>query len=1011
MAISGRIVTFALVLALIVPRAIGGGGSTMYIVDDDEGSWSDFQTILDAINASSGGDTIRVFEGTYPENIVIDRTLTLTGNGSGSTVITPTGSGDPITITGNDVVIEELMIDPERNDTTAIIVQGDGTVLRNITIRNAFNGVVLENCSENELWGVDCLEVGNGLVMESSDNNTVVDSNFSQTSRKDVRISERAEISFAAAADQHYGSLPIPPYDSETVDDWMVHPDLPQFDFVLASMGDWISNYRDTNWSDTDYTWDRITELNADHQMIPYFWIYGNHDISTFEDMANGNPVRKELMGRNISGMNENNYAFMYNNMLFISAAQTNCLYTLSAFQKAWIDDLVERYPNTTTVIMAHQGTEETNGIGNDRASTWLGADYRVHNDIDWWRPLFRNNPQIVLYIHGHNEKAEGTISFDEHPDKWDDDCTFVLVPSNGRGDRFTPIQDAWSYIFTITDEDISITMWNSTDASYQSDASVGVPYTRSGMSNNLTSTGMEWFSIPKQVLDGQKWTWQNHFVAESYHVELIGTNQTEQIDNPELDGCHESDEKEKKDGFWYAVRGDDDALNKATGETDGYIRIPGGNTLAIAMTPTWSGGSIEGKVPYNTAIAIPGKTYVFSCSVKTESDNGSIDLKASIPVYLNINKFVWKNVVIGSNITVDTVLDSYSAELTVPDNDSAWFIQPKIKFYGDVNYRLENWSLKMVGDANYTTNFSLTLNGETYSVDGAQDVFDNRRIEIRPTTMDNLLDFNVSIEGNKVGIVRLIYERPQLWSDDVSFGILDAEQTSVRLEDRSPYNNRTTVMSFEGATWALQGFDRTPVRGKYLYVNPKADDSIDGNYTLVRDVSGVGIEIRNSDNNVIRRSIVRDFNVGIVIELSDDNTIKNNTIFDNPEYGVMCINSSGNLICDNNLAGYWNHSSGGYDDTGNNRWNSTVSGNYWSDYTGIDDDLDGLGDTPYPIDGPGNATDNKPWMKSLEESPPVVIPEFGAFVPLMVSIAVALSVIWRRLRGSRSNCAPEDHG
>jgi nitrous oxidase accessory protein NosD len=48
------------------------------------------------------------------------------------------------------------------------------------------------------------------------------------------------------------------------------------------------------------------------------------------------------------------------------------------------------------------------------------------------------------------------------------------------------------------------------------------------------------------------------------------------------------------------------------------------------------------------------------------------------------------------------------------------------------------------------------------------------------------------------------------------------------------------------------------------------------------------------------------------------------------------------------------------------NDWNITVAGkgNYWSDYTGIDNDGDGFGDTPYIIDA--NNQDNYPLMNQF---------------------------------------------
>jgi len=644
-------------------------------------------------------------------------------------------------------------------------------------------------------------------------------------------------ICFAGTSDQHYGwkDNPIPPHDKDTIADWMYHPDLPQLDFVVSSFGDWISDGRALGeWEDVKYCWQEITQNNADHQKTPYFFVIGNHDITNYDHMPDdGNPVLKERLGRAISGLNENNYAFLYDNVLFVCAAQTNVLYHLSDFQKNWIEYLTDRYHDITTVIWSHQATYQTTGKGDIRSTSWTGNDYRVHNDVAWWRHLLDDNPQIKLYIHGHTEKAHNTIAFDLHPESWDNNCIFVLVPSNGYsyGQQYP-----WSYIFTIADSYIRVALWDSESHSYRTDGDAGVPYVQNG-SFNVTRSGLEWFSIPKQVLDGQKWTWENRMVAARYKLELIGSNVTEQIDNPELDGCHESDENQgtQKGGFWYAVRGDEDALNKDTGEEDGFIMITGDHTLRLAASGAKK-KCIEGKIPYNTAIAVPGKMYQFSARLKTVAGPGSVDFLVSIPKYLTLHDYVWQNHLIHANFSVGDVFETFSETFTVPDNEHAWFIQPKIRFdHPDITYVLDSWSLKMVGDSDVTENFSVAFNDEVFKVEGPLEHHAYSIFRLSNTIMDNAMEFNCSLQGNRVGILRLIYERPQLWSDDVSIGIENDEQTMVYLKDVSPYNRRTSIMSFNGAEFYVSDskFYNESIRNKNIYFHDACDSSINGYYSL----------------------------------------------------------------------------------------------------------------------------------------------------------------------------------
>lgn len=59
-------------------------GETIIVAQDGNG---DYENIQDAIDNADEGDTIRVYGGIYEENVVVDETLSLMGNGSEETTI------------------------------------------------------------------------------------------------------------------------------------------------------------------------------------------------------------------------------------------------------------------------------------------------------------------------------------------------------------------------------------------------------------------------------------------------------------------------------------------------------------------------------------------------------------------------------------------------------------------------------------------------------------------------------------------------------------------------------------------------------------------------------------------------------------------------------------------------------------------------------------------------------------------------------------------------------------
>ncbi len=73
------------------------------------------------------------------------------------------------------------------------------------------------------------------------------------------------------------------------------------------------------------------------------------------------------------------------------------------------------------------------------------------------------------------------------------------------------------------------------------------------------------------------------------------------------------------------------------------------------------------------------------------------------------------------------------------------------------------------------------------------------------------------------------------------------------------------------------------------------------------------------------------------------------------------------------------------------NQWDDGAEGNYWSDYSGDDDNpQDGIGDTPYDIDG--NTFDNYPLIDFQ------VIPEFGhVAIPVIAILGLFAVLHWKR--------------
>jgi parallel beta-helix repeat protein len=166
---------FVLIVDTTVDYLPSVEGTMLYV--NETGSGGAFIRIQDAINASSDGDTVYVYSGTYIENIVVNRSINLTGEGRESTMIDANVTGYAIYVDANHTNISGFTI---RNSTA----DGYGGIMvHNVTNCSVYNSTVTANqigirlhtshdCEvyENNISGNDI-----GINSEMSSNNIIRD--------------------------------------------------------------------------------------------------------------------------------------------------------------------------------------------------------------------------------------------------------------------------------------------------------------------------------------------------------------------------------------------------------------------------------------------------------------------------------------------------------------------------------------------------------------------------------------------------------------------------------------------------------------------------------------------------------------------------------------------------------------------------------------------------------------------------------------------------------------------
>ncbi len=152
-----------------------------YVDDDYDNStpgWNvdHFDTINEAINASSAGDRIIVYKGTYNERLVIDHKLNLFGEDRDTTIIDGSGTHDVIIINAQYVNVSHFTIrdsGSSSNNSCIAINQGNAIITDNkITSGNI--GITINNADSNIIYdNIIYSNSGNGIYLNHSDSNSI----------------------------------------------------------------------------------------------------------------------------------------------------------------------------------------------------------------------------------------------------------------------------------------------------------------------------------------------------------------------------------------------------------------------------------------------------------------------------------------------------------------------------------------------------------------------------------------------------------------------------------------------------------------------------------------------------------------------------------------------------------------------------------------------------------------------------------------------------------------------
>ncbi len=177
----------------IVLLFLGTVTAVTRIVDDDGGGWADFTTVQDAVDASSNGDRIRIFTGTYVENVDVDVPVTIIGNGTGAVTIDGDGSGDSLLLSADWINVSGLRTSQADGYPNAgIHITGDNCNVSGVLTRDNYFGIFIDGATDCAIHSCEVRDnYGSGIHLQESHGNTIwgntiVDNNLVTPSDADL---------------------------------------------------------------------------------------------------------------------------------------------------------------------------------------------------------------------------------------------------------------------------------------------------------------------------------------------------------------------------------------------------------------------------------------------------------------------------------------------------------------------------------------------------------------------------------------------------------------------------------------------------------------------------------------------------------------------------------------------------------------------------------------------------------------------------------------------------------
>jgi parallel beta-helix repeat protein len=247
---------------------------------DDDGP-ADFDSIQEAINNASSGDTVFVHIGAYYEHVVINKTITLVGEDSNFTIIDGYETDNVICIRANNVTVKSFTVRKSgMYPYSGILVDhSTGNVITNNKVIYNYEGISLLYSSSNVVCGNTISSNYDGINLYSSSNNvvsgnTIFSSNYDGI---DLYSSSNNVVSGNVILHNNYAGMSLLYSSSNVVCGNTISSNYDGINLALLSSNNTIyhNNFNNTDqaWSESANVWNYGDEGN-------YWSDYAKQDLN-----------------------------------------------------------------------------------------------------------------------------------------------------------------------------------------------------------------------------------------------------------------------------------------------------------------------------------------------------------------------------------------------------------------------------------------------------------------------------------------------------------------------------------------------------------------------------------------------------------------------------------------------------------------------------------------------------------------------------------------------------------